>query len=161
MRVFTPRLEKLTHLLSERLASLSIMGLQLKTALKTLNTIMLWCTGGFSGALNWSPMMPRDDSLSNVYSLLFFRSRCVWYRDKSFSKSCWTKPNSDCILNFKIDLESKEIPFRSKSHSESIWKWSRQSEFGFIKFYFMNQTKLRLYLPFYDWFGTKENSFQF
>ena len=27
--------------------------------------IVLWCTGGFKGALNWAPLMPRDASLSD------------------------------------------------------------------------------------------------
>ena len=29
--------------------------------------IVLWCTGGFKGALSWSPLMPRDASLSDSY----------------------------------------------------------------------------------------------
>ena len=33
--------------------------------LNPINTIVLWCTGGFRGALNWSPLMPRDISLSD------------------------------------------------------------------------------------------------
>ena len=42
-------------------------GGSIKGSLKPLNTIVLWCIGGFSGALNFSPMMPRDYSLSYSY----------------------------------------------------------------------------------------------
>ena len=32
---------------------------------ETPRTSVLWCTGGFRGALNWAPLMPRDVSLSD------------------------------------------------------------------------------------------------
>ena len=32
-----------------------------------LNIIVLWCTEDFSGALNWTPLMLRDASLSDSY----------------------------------------------------------------------------------------------
>ena len=32
-----------------------------------LNTIVLRCTGGFRGALNWASLMLRDASLSDSY----------------------------------------------------------------------------------------------
>ena len=36
----------------------------IKGPIKHLNTIVLWCKGGFMGVLHWSPMMPRDVSVS-------------------------------------------------------------------------------------------------
>ena len=30
----------------------------------------LGCTGGFRGALNWAPLMPRDASLSDSYAVV-------------------------------------------------------------------------------------------
>ena len=51
---------KKSQSLSERLASLCIMGMQLWDPLKPLNTIVLWWSERFEGSLKWSPMMPRD-----------------------------------------------------------------------------------------------------
>ena len=45
-------------------------GAQVRYPLNPLNTIVLWCTGGFRGALNWTPLMPRDASLSDSCSKL-------------------------------------------------------------------------------------------
>ena len=43
------------------------MNVWIMDPLNPLNTIVLWCTGGFRGTLNWAPMMPRDASLSDSY----------------------------------------------------------------------------------------------
>ena len=59
---------KILHELSERLASLSIMGAQLRTLFKSLLTIVLLYSCGSKGALNWAPMMPRNISLSGNYT---------------------------------------------------------------------------------------------
>ena len=56
---------KKLYCLSERLASLGIMGAQLWFLLKPLATIVLWCTGGFKGAIIWDPIVPRNVSLSD------------------------------------------------------------------------------------------------
>jgi len=39
--------------------------IRLRALLKPLNTIMMWCLTGFSGALNCAHVMPRDASLSD------------------------------------------------------------------------------------------------
>ena len=52
--IFGPYWKNL-HWLSERLASLGIMGSQLRASLKRFNAIELWCTGGFRVALNFFP----------------------------------------------------------------------------------------------------------
>ena len=44
------------------------MGPQLEAPLKLLEIILLWWSEGFQGALNWTPLMPRDASLSNSYT---------------------------------------------------------------------------------------------
>ena len=51
-----------------RLASLCIMGDQLRAPLKPLPTLVLWWSEGIQGVLNWSPTMPRDASLSDSYT---------------------------------------------------------------------------------------------
>ena len=56
---------KNSHRLSERLASLDIRGTRLRATLKTLDMIVLWWSEEFQGALNCSPMMPRDAILSD------------------------------------------------------------------------------------------------
>ena len=43
-----------SHQLSERLASLGIMGVQSTASLKSLNTIVLLLSEGFKEALNWT-----------------------------------------------------------------------------------------------------------
>ena len=42
-----------------------------------LNVIVLWCTEGFRGALNWAPLMPRDASLSDSYKSDRWRFSCL------------------------------------------------------------------------------------
>ena len=64
------------------LASLVIMGFQLRVPLKTLNTIVLWWFDGFQGVLNWASMMLRDTSLSD--SFVSNKTYCP------FSLSCFT-----------------------------------------------------------------------
>ena len=59
---------KLSQRLYERLASLGMMRIPLKLSLKHPNTIGLWCTGGFKGALNRAPIKPRDASFSENYT---------------------------------------------------------------------------------------------
>ena len=50
------------------LEKLAIMGANWGPPLDPPNTILLWSAGGFSEALNWAPMMPRDTSLSDSYA---------------------------------------------------------------------------------------------
>ena len=40
---------------------------QVRYSLNPFNTIVLGCTGGFRGTLNWAPLMPRDAILSDSY----------------------------------------------------------------------------------------------
>ena len=54
------RLEKLTLAVRKTIASLGIMGDQLRATLKPVNTIVLWCLGAFKRGLNGSPMMLRE-----------------------------------------------------------------------------------------------------
>ena len=61
-------------------------------------TRVLWCSrGGFSGAPNWSSMMPRDVSLPD--------SRCnffpVWFCTKEIFTRNWHVPNS-CWIHSKL-----------------------------------------------------------
>ena len=42
-----------------------------------LNMIVLWCTVGFRGALNWTPLMSRDVSLSDSYKSERWRFSCL------------------------------------------------------------------------------------
>ena len=63
-----PQNRKKLHPLSERLASLSIMGAQLRASLKSPNIIVLWWSDVFEGALNWAPMMSRDARFSDSYT---------------------------------------------------------------------------------------------
>ena len=46
--------------------------------LKPLNTIVLWSTGFFKGALNWAPMIPRDASLPESYT----SDRCFFFQSE-------------------------------------------------------------------------------
>ena len=43
---------------------IGIMGEQLCAPLQPIGAILSWCTEGFRGDLNWTPMMPRDARLS-------------------------------------------------------------------------------------------------
>ena len=57
------------QLLSEGLVSLSVMGANLRTPLKPPNTVECFDgPGGFGGAHNRVPMMPREASLSENYT---------------------------------------------------------------------------------------------
>ena len=62
--------------MSERLASLGIMWAQLRAPLKTLNTTVLWCTGGFQGALNWAPWHRETPDSRTADRCFFFQSGC-------------------------------------------------------------------------------------
>ena len=62
-----PDLKKLLSL-SERLAFLGTMGTQTKTPVQTLYTIVPWWFGKFQVGPQLDPMMPRDASLSDIYS---------------------------------------------------------------------------------------------
>ena len=53
---------------AERLASLGIMGDQLRAAIKTFVLSQRYRIKGFQEALNWDSFMPRDASLSNSYT---------------------------------------------------------------------------------------------
>ena len=46
--------------LPEGLASLGMIGAQLRVPLKPPGIILLWCSMGFKGALSWSPIMLKD-----------------------------------------------------------------------------------------------------
>ena len=52
--------------------------------LKPLNTIVLWSTGFFKGALNWAPMIPRDASLPESYT----SDRCSFSSQNRVMKFC-------------------------------------------------------------------------
>ena len=95
--------------------------------LNPLNTIVLWCTGGFRGALNWAILMPRDASLSDSYLILsvavflstmrklylHFISYRIGFNHGQFSSRFWTKWN---FIRFKIERKTLTM---SISHSMS------------------------------------------
>ena len=64
------------------------------------STIVLWCTGVLGG-LDWSPMMPKDASLSDSYT--------HW---EMFLKYYQIKPKTDCIYHAPIDLEQQTDSIR-------------------------------------------------
>ena len=69
-----------SHSLSERLASLGIMGTPSRAPFKPFNIIVLLWRGGSRRALNQTPMMQKEASLSDSYSLIshVFRTRISW-----------------------------------------------------------------------------------
>ena len=78
--------KKNLHWLSERLASLSIMVAQSRVSLKPLNTIVLWCTGGFRRVSSIVPPWCRETLVSwkalVVITVVFpvcFKRRLYWY----------------------------------------------------------------------------------
>ena len=54
-------------------------GAHLSASLKFFNTIVLRYAGVFKGAVNWSPMMPRDEiSLISCFSCLALIEAQIW-----------------------------------------------------------------------------------
>ena len=82
------KLEKMTSSVRDRLASLSIMGDQLRTPLKSPNTIECYNSSRvLREALNWAPMMQRHASLSDsCTSDLGCFSSLAFYDDIQISK---------------------------------------------------------------------------
>ena len=81
-------------------------------------TIILCCAGGFRGALNWAPLMPRDASLSDSYKSNRWRFSCLavflhWenYISNSFHIEC------DC---FPFDFEPNGILFVQKIERKAV-----------------------------------------
>ena len=71
---------RILHLLSERLASLGIMEVQLRASLKHLDTIVRWYSRGFREALNWTSIMTKNTRLIAVvflsgYEIKYYRSK--------------------------------------------------------------------------------------
>ena len=83
-------------------------GVKLRVPLKPLNRIVLWWSGGFQGALNLVPMMPRDASLSDSYT-----SDCCWFSSLGnwlmyqgrcsiiYRRRAWLKTLTELILKKK------------------------------------------------------------
>ena len=59
----------------EKLAPLDRLGAQLRSPLKPLGVILLWCSRGFRWALNFADIMPRDASLSIACIVVIFPIR--------------------------------------------------------------------------------------
>ena len=81
------------HSLSERLATLGIMGPQFRDLLQPLKTIVPWCTEGFRGAFNCASMMPRDSTLVRLIAVVF----PAWFR-QSGAVDCTIPPTSSIYL---------------------------------------------------------------
>jgi len=100
---FQVRLEKCT---SAVLTPLGKVGSWIRAPLKPLDTIVLWCTGGFRRGPHWfSPLMISRDTIHR----------------EIFSKSYWIKPKSDCIYHFPIDLEPNGRPIDSEPNRTTLW----------------------------------------
>ena len=61
------------YLLSETLAPLGIMGGHLRAPPKPLYMVVLWCTGGFTRALNWAPWFKSDYAIDPVDCTVYFK----------------------------------------------------------------------------------------
>ena len=84
-----------------------------------LNTIVQWCTGSFKGALNCTPMTPRDASLSDSCTP---DHCCFWeytdsceYTEKTIFPFLSHWMGYDRGDSFPLDFELNGIPFGSKS----------------------------------------------
>jgi len=91
-----PRTEKLTTI--RRIAVM--IGAQSRVPLEPLNTIVLWCTESFRGALIWVPMMPGIVNLSDNYTF----DRCAntqnhMRRSELFATSLYMNKKFDKLKN--------------------------------------------------------------
>ena len=89
---------------------------------------MQWCTGGFRGALNWAPMMPRDASLSDscmsivvvfgsTLRKLYFRFLSHWMgcdRGDSFPFDFLNQIKFHLVQNRNQSCHHDHIPFNVK-----------------------------------------------
>ena len=77
--VWSVQIRKHSHRLSDRLASLGVMGPKLLAPLKPVSTIVLWMSEAFHGVLNWAPWCRQ--SLGQIFKTLVSRMlvcRAVW-----------------------------------------------------------------------------------
>ena len=78
------------------LDSLGVMGEELRATLEPLNTIVLWFTGGFRGALTWAPIMPTAIHTSDRCCISIQSRQSVsryLKRKPKAKKSIWNKRN--------------------------------------------------------------------
>ena len=119
--------------------SLGMMGAQLKAPLKPLKTIVLWYTEGFMGGSLIAP--PSRQYLGQLYVWSVF----------SFQRSTWPWHHPSCVFNaiWEIDYAQRNI-FEIACNQPEI-----NLKMGYTIF------KIRLYIPFSGWFGTKRMSIWF
>ena len=136
------------HLLSERLAPLGIMGPQLRAVLKPLNTIVLRYTGVSGDVPN------RAHTIAQSRQSLGFTASCFHAGDTS---RAFPQPGLNCVVVFaaKIARDTRD-PKAKEKHSNAATSVCTHGEiFAGIA---LNQSDIRLYLPFPDRFSTKRNS---
>ena len=79
----------------ERLASLGIIGTQLRASLKPINTIMLWWCEGFQGSCQFDlHETERRQSLGQIYTCdpCWFSSLPFWLDEKEKPSTHWIRP---------------------------------------------------------------------
>ena len=98
----------------ERLASLGIMGDQLRASLKPLNTRALYCSQGFQGVSSiWHTWLPRDASLSHICT----SDRCRFYSPDTglcgMSSTIWRRAAREVGTSRNHELSSPLKPRRT------------------------------------------------
>ena len=100
---------------------------QLRVFYKTFNTIVLWWSDGFPGALNLTPMIPRDFRLSDicVWSLLLFQSRVLSHINRSIliMNILEFLESHTCIYNICIEHISCYINIWCKHRVQHLIKY--------------------------------------
>ena len=108
---------KNSHWLHERPGSLDIMGTQVRAPFKPLSTIVLWYMGGFKGAFNWAPVIPRDVSLSESCT----SDRCCF----SSLEACQSLPKVRGLIKPVLNLSANQACSRPRgSRLSSTWEFN-------------------------------------